>query len=435
MILSILSKKKKLILYIFVAVFLVYCYHVGAAPGDPPEEPPAQTNGTLKGVVRGAADLMGIQGAKITVDGVNKGVTDINGEFTISNIPDGGHQFNVIPANSDYNQPEQPVEIDIIGNSTVYYTFTLGENVTGIFDRLALWGKYLLSIPDRITDAINNTIASVLNGMKKTLLQETFGILMVFEKLLTDTGIDFTKGVVARIAGVLRPFAVSFACLWFVIMLTKKSVYLDALNPQETFKGLMLLVLSSSFITNSLKILQYVLEANAQIVQKIIDIGVDWNQVVRVMDAQLSPAGGDALTLDAIAFLLFFLIMVIFNFLMMCGMYITLILRQVELQIMAAVSPLFFSCIAGEQSMEIFKSYIKNFMAIVLTTVYISAGMIIFSELMTKTITNGIGAYIEALMKCIAMSFYVIKAPAALRSILGTGSSSINVTSVVRAFM
>lgn len=308
----------------------------------------------------------------------------------------------------------------------------------GIFAALKNIVDKINNLPGTIAGMVGSVVSSFVETIALDLLQtinnSIIALFTSLEGLLTDTNLDINHSTVKAIFNILRPTATTFAALFLIIQITKSAATFEAIDITRTMKYLLFFVLAIFFIDNSLYVLDLIIGGFGNLTGKVLTLGFG-SFTERISIADLSQGAGGHSFLDSVGSILLSIALSILVFFMALSLYITLALRSIEILIMAATSGLFASTLASDSTMDVFKSFIKTFIATVSSTLFMAIGFALFTSLSNIQFIGGDYSYIDTVIKLTAILTYCVKTPQTVRSILGYGSPTVNALSTVKSMM
>lgn len=303
------------------------------------------------------------------------------------------------------------------------------DDITGLINDIA-------NLPAAVAQMVSMAISGLMEFVAKSYLAAVLKLIATFfkslENLLTDANLDLNHPIVKTIFNVLRPTSSTLAVLFLIIQVTKSAATFEAVDITRTMKYSLFFVLSIFAIDNSLNILTLIVQGFAGLTQKVLALGYGASSV-NIFSKELTLSFtnvGDSIGACLLATILALLICF-----MALSMYITLAIRSVEILIMAAASGLFASTLASDATIDVFKSFIKSFVATVSSTLFMAIAFALFASIANIQFITGDYAYVDVVIKLTAILAYCIRAPQTIRSILGYGSPSVNALAVVKSLM
>lgn len=299
----------------------------------------------------------------------------------------------------------------------------------------------IANLPSTIAQLVGTAISALMEAIALDFLQGINTMIIVFfsslENLLTDANLDLNHNVVKIVFNILRPTSTTFAALFLIIQITKSAATFEAIDITRTMKYLLFFVLAIFFIDNSLNVLNLIVKGFGGLTQRVLNIGygsfIGGSSFFDNVKSSFSSGGNNIG--DSFGAILLSMILGILVYLMALSLYITLALRSIEILIMAATSGLFASTLASDATMDVFKSFIKTFIATVSSTLFMAIGFALFASISEIQFISGDYAYVDTVIKMTAILAYCSKTPQTIRSILGYGSPTVNALSVVRSLM
>lgn len=298
------------------------------------------------------------------------------------------------------------------------------------------------SLPSTIAQMVGTAISAFMEATARAFLNRIIEMIVCFfaslDNLLTDTNLDLNHSVVNAVFNILRPTATTFAALFLIIQVTKSAATFEAIDITRVMKYLLFFVLAIFLIDNSLNILSLIVKGFGGLTRRVLDMGYvtffsDNSSFWVNFESSFSDGGSNVM--DSIAALLLCTVLSLLTCFMAFSLYLTLAIRSIEILIMAAASGLFASTLASDATMDVFKSFIKTFIATVSSTLFMAIGFALFTSISEIQFITGDYAYVDTVIKMTAILAYCSKTPQTIRSILGYGSPTVNALSVVKSLM
>lgn len=326
-----------------------------------------------------------------------------------------------------YASPSYWGGVDDDDNSGEYEDETFFEMLTRIINDIA-------NLPSTIAQMVGTAISALMESIAKEFLDGINTMIIVFfsslENLLTDANLDLNHNIVKKIFNILRPTATTFAALFLIIQVTKSAATFEAIDITRVMKYLLFFVLAIFFIDNSLYVLDLIIKGFGGLTGRVLNLGY----MSYIADSSNKTYAFTSVG-DSIGAILLSMILGILVYFMALSLYITLAIRSIEILIMAAASGLFASTLASDATMDVFKSFIKSFIATVSSTLFMAIGFALFTSISEVQFITGDYAYVDTVIKLTAILTYCTKTPQTIRSILGYGSPTVNALSVVKSLM
>lgn len=308
----------------------------------------------------------------------------------------------------------------------------------GFFEMLSKIIDDIKHLPRTIADMVGSAISALMEFVVKEYLAAVLNLVTAMikslENLLSDATLDINHPVVKAIFDILRPTSSTLAVLFLIIQITKSAATFEAIDITRTTKYLLFFVLSIFIIDNSLNILTLIIQGFGSLTRRVLALGYGTGGVSYLGDIfstsfSLTSVG------DSIGGCLLATILAILSFFMVVSIYITLTIRSIEILILAATSGLFSSTLASDATADVYKSFIKTFIATVSSTLFMSIAFALFTSIANIQFFTGGFAYVDSVIKLTAIMSYCIRTPQTIRSILGTGSPAVNALSVVKSLI
>jgi hypothetical protein len=295
------------------------------------------------------------------------------------------------------------------------------------------------SLPSSIIDYFfNQAGGSLRNILGDIILFDTWALLGGFTNMISRTDAIFSSPAVYQIYEIIKAVSYSFIALFFVIDLCKKAAYFETTTIESVIKPVLMLIVGKLMIDNAMWILRTIGEINTLLVTSIISLTGNLNDVFgySALTTTLESRGGVNLFFMSIIFVVFALLLV----LGVIGMYVMLVIRQIELGILVCVSPLFFSTLVADVTNEIFKAFIKNFIVVCFQTTVMAIACVLFytsiQSFISGTATGIFVGFIETVIGIMGLTFFILKSKSLLRESMGVGGSGgVSVTSIARLFV
>lgn len=308
------------------------------------------------------------------------------------------------------------------------------DNDESFFKMLSNIIDDIANLPGTIAQMIGSFISSFTEMLAREMLSGiNWTIIEMFSKLenaLTDVNLDLNDNIITNIFNILRPTSSTFAVLFLIIQITKSAATFEALDITRTMKYSLFFVLSIFVIDNSLNILNLIVKGFGQLTSRVLNLGFGSGGLADYIKNTGFSNVGDSLASIILAIVLIWLV-----YFMALSMYITLAIRSIEIMIMASASGLFASTLASDATIDVFKSFIKSFIATVSSTLFMAIGFALFTSIIKIQFITGDYAYVDVVIKLTALTTYCIRTPQTIRNILGHGSPSVNAISAVKSIL
>lgn len=276
-------------------------------------------------------------------------------------------------------------------------------------------------------------IRNALLKAYKLTIQATNDIFKKFSINLKNDNLNSSKYNVAKtVHNALKPMGYSLLALFFLISFLKKAMYFEMMEDKAIYKSLIILIFGKEMIDNSYLLLNGIVQLNNQIVQVVLSaVGSHTDQFVKYANTNVDSQNS-LMIIVCILINFLYLALVILTILIA---YVMLIMRQIEMGILVAVAPLFFSTSCGESTMEVFKSFIKNFITVVIQTVWLAIAFGFLTSDLLKVFSfsaTGFFTNFNFLLGCIALALFCLNAPSSVKSAIGgTGGQGVSLGSLI----
>lgn len=294
----------------------------------------------------------------------------------------------------------------------------VGNKVDGVQSEIkGLPGKIL----DSMLNGLFKPIKEALNNGIKSSIDQTNSIMVTFQEKLTKDNINSSQFAIAKtLWNGLKPIAYSLLSLFFLISVVKKSMYFEMMEEKQLYKSLLLFVFGKTLIDQSYTICSMIININNSIVNIVFNsIGAsNRHQYIQYQNTNIDGISVMTLICNLLKctwFLIFIGLAIIIALVM-------LVIRQIEIAVLVGVSPIFFSTFSGESTMDVFKSYLKNFISVVAQTIWIGVafGFLTNSYLGTIQVNaTGLLPGIDFIVGAVALAIFCINAPNSVRSAIG----------------
>jgi len=263
------------------------------------------------------------------------------------------------------------------------------------------------------------------------------GFLDIISNMMSKGDVVFSSTVVGGIALLLRPFAYDIMCLLFMAGITKKAAYMEAMSMYVFFESLGLMLVSKFMVDNSVKLLGYISEINTSATNIVLNYPQtalnslwDVKNIVETVEKTVSNP------FDLIGVNIIVGLSMIILSICMIIIFVVLVSRQIELGVLAIVSPLFMATVTSSISNDVFKAFLKHFIGVVFQTLFMAVAIVIFTSSVFAYIqgtgTGIFGGFIEMLIGLVGLSFYIVRMPNSIKHMLGMsggGGSGLSVAS------
>lgn len=312
------------------------------------------------------------------------------------------------------------------------------EDDEGFFEMLSKIINDIADLPRVIAEMVGTAISALMESIALGVLKFINWLTILFfshlKNMMTDANLDLQHSTVLAIFNVLRPTANTFAVLFLIIQVTKSAATFEAIDITRTMKHLLFFVLAIFFIDNSLNVLSLIVKGFGGITQRVLALGYGASIGESLLENfQSSISSGSTDIHDSIGAILLSIVLGFLVVFAALSLYITLVIRSIEILIMAASSCLFASTLASDATIDVFKSFMKNFVATVSSTLFMAIGLALFASISEIQFITGDFAYVDAVIKMTAVLTYCTRTPQTIRSILGAGSPAINTLSIAKS--
>lgn len=316
------------------------------------------------------------------------------------------------------------------------------EDNGGIFDII----KNIPSKLESIFETLTNLPDKILNGIAEWIRGKIADSLFFYidkmveyvsEKIKSED-IIFINGdlndLINKITNITKPIAYSLVALFFVISMLKSSIYLEVMTLEGFIKPILMFIAGKTAIDFSYTAMKAISDINTTLSNTILSLGTLGE--AKLKESVIAYIGNTAALNVLIQILIFALIgLILLLFLIAIG--ILLAIRQFEMAVMTCLAPIFFATLCGGFT-DVFKSFIKNYIAITLQTTVMAIGIVFFSKLSSQFATSDaltqIATFFGTMISLLAIAAYCLKTPSFIRQTLGAGES-INLSSVISTFM
>ncbi|WP_026883529.1 hypothetical protein [Clostridium akagii] len=298
------------------------------------------------------------------------------------------------------------------------------------------------SVGTAFTNAINNTILNpigrVVESDLTTKINAVDADMQAFQMLLSQEDLSGSQfGFAQTLWSSMKPIGYSLVSLFFIISFCKKTIYFEMMNDLEVYKQLVKLIFAKSAVDYSYTILTAIVSVNRGIVNTIFGVlkMADKSQMIQYINSNSST---DVIQLIGNCLKSTVLMTSLGICLIIC--MVIVVIRQIELAVLAVVSPMFFATLAGDSTSDIFKSFIKNFVAVTVQTIWIAVGLAFLKNSYLTSITvgsdgllsgSGIFGFTNFIVGIVALTVYCVQAPASVRNSLGgSGGGGFNISSL-----
>lgn len=334
--------------------------------------------------------------------------------------------FVTVFATSDSNTVNNSV-YNPDGNNDDGILGKLSELINSIKDLPQVVAKSIIdTMADKFRDAIVDSIFAYLDSMTN----------YVREKIKSDDIIfmqNDLNSIINQILNVTKPIAYSLIALFFVLNMLKSSVYFEVMTLEGFIKPILMLFVGKFATDSSYFVLKTISSLNTALAEKILSLG-SLNEAA-LYNAVKQNAGPQDVVLGFFQYIVFgFLGLILL--LLFLGIGILLVVRQLEMATMVCVSPIFFATLCGGFT-DVFKSFIKNYVAVTMQTTVMAIGIVFFNKLSAEFATANsftqIATFFGTIFTLFAIAAFCLKTPSFIRQTLG-GSGGISLSSVISTF-
>lgn len=310
-------------------------------------------------------------------------------------------------------------------------TYAADYDFSDMVSRLWSISDYIREIPEKAADKIKEAISQAFMEYYKGELTRLTGVIELmlggFKGYLMND--SMASGFAISLSNGLKPIAYSLVGLFFVIDFCKRTIYFEVMNYIQIVIPLIKLTFAKYIVDNSFRILNLILDINREIVGKVFEIESGFNSRSIADFGTINNPGPITKVFDLAIFYwgksIFFLLVIVL--IALC--YVIANIRLIELSVLGGLSPIFFATIAADVTNDVFKSYIKNYIAVAMQSVFMAVGLAFLSTGFTGyfTKTAGFSSGLSMLIGVLTLTIYVLKAPASVRNAIGgAGGTSVN---------
>ena len=301
-------------------------------------------------------------------------------------------------------------------------TSIAGDVINGLLGKLS----------EIINDAVGNVIITNINFY-----------LNAFVDFIKQGDPVFNDVTVTNIYNnIIKPVALSLVALFFVLGLAKSAMYFEIMSFEIVLKSVIMLVIGKYLVDSGLWILKAIAGISTYLSTLILNnANTNITGLYNLNGAYSSATAGAGGGVQAISSGVLFLIFAVIALLSAVSIFIVLILRQIQLGVLVCASPLFFATITADVTNDVFKAFLKHFFAVAFQTTFMSIALALFcgsikSFLSGSSVGVG-GGFVGMLVGIIGLSFYMVKTPSTINSILGVHGSGggLNVASIAGLFV
>jgi hypothetical protein len=297
------------------------------------------------------------------------------------------------------------------------------------FDRVAVTTT---NLPELFAADLGVSLQRMLGELWKTV---TIWMGIIQNKMQSD---DVTSiPIVQAVEQAVRPIAYSLLALFFVMEFSSKTIRFESASNEGIAKVILQLLFAKYMTDSSLYLIGLILDVNRELVGLIFNVGrvENLNDLIN-FQATFSPTamgfvqGVMENMLAAIGLLIAGLVIMVLWLLIYAIIYI----RVIELCVMTAISPLFFATLAGDVTNDVFRGYIKSFVALALQTTFMSVSIVFFSNGLVNLMSPGSSMFssvTDFLIGMLTLAIFMLKTPNSLRQALGGGGASASMSSLL----
>ncbi len=297
----------------------------------------------------------------------------------------------------------------------------------------------LLSGLDNLPEKFVNFILTPVKEYYVSKITDSYNKLDMalkgFQSLLAndDSGSGFY--IFARtLWSLLLPFGYSLVALFFVIGFCKKTTYFETMNNLEIIKLMLKLILGKTFLDKSIDILSVIMGLNRDIVRIVLNSTSSINS--SLLNAAKNETINGSNVIDKLQSMVLYLISneiittVMLLLIIIC--YVVINLRNIELAVLIATAPLFFSTMVSDVTNDVFKAYMKNFISVVLQTLWISVSVAFLTNSYMSGVTGASDfSVFNFLISILTLAIFAVKAPSSVRNAIGgSGGNGMNIASL-----
>lgn len=312
------------------------------------------------------------------------------------------------------------------------------DNSSSILGKLKELIDTIVNLPKVIVEEIINKMST---EFRKAIIGSVFFYLdhitnYVREKIESDDVIfmqNDLNNIINQILNVTKPLAYSLIALFFVLNMLKSSVYFEVMTLEGFLKPILMFFVGKFATDSSYLVLKTISNLNTALAEKIINMG-------RLNETALYNAVNQNSNVQDVV--LGFFQYLVFGFLglilllLFLGIGILLVVRQLEMATMVCVSPIFFATLCGGFT-DVFKSFIKNYIAITMQTTVMAIGIVFFNKLAAEFATANsltqIATFFGTIFTLFAIATFCLKTPSFIRQTLG-GGGGVSLSSIMSTF-
>jgi hypothetical protein len=304
------------------------------------------------------------------------------------------------------------------------------------------WWQQIIQAVSQLQNGIvdyffNQAGGSLKNLISDVILVDTWALLQQFVGIIAKSDVVFAAPVVQQIFSIMKAVSYSFIGLFFVIDICKRAAYFETTTIESVIKPVLMLVVGKMMVDYSMWILQLLGDINKSMVTAIVSLGGDLSSVIGYSNLNTTLSGSSGINLFFICIMFF--IFCALMFIAVIGMYVVVVVRQIELGILICISPLFFSTLVADATNDVFKSFIKNFIVVCFQTTVMAIACVLFFSSIKDFISGTSGGmfagFTEAVVGVMGLTFFIFKSKSLLRESMGMGSGGgMSLASAIRSF-
>lgn len=310
------------------------------------------------------------------------------------------------------------------------------NGIGSLFNKVGdIAGEVINGLLTELTKVINDAVGNVIINNITFYLNAFVDFVKQDDPVFNDTTVN-------NIYDIMKPVAYSLVALFFIMGLAKNAMYFEVMSFEIVLKAAIMLIVGKYLVDSGIWILKSICGVSTYLSTLVLNsANTNISGLYNLNGAYSSATAGATGATQAISSGLLFLIFAVIALLSAVAIFIVLILRQIQLGVLVCASPLFFSTIVADVTNDVFKAFIKHFFAVAFQTTFMSIALALFcgsikSFLAGTTVGMG-GGFVGMLVGIIGLSFYMVKTPSTINSILGVhgGGGGLNVASIAGLFV
>lgn len=313
----------------------------------------------------------------------------------------------------------------------------------GIIDGLISLGEKIMDLPNYIAEEMLKKLWEIINdSVGNVIIANITFYLDAFVSFVKQGDPVFSDTTVSNIYTIMKPVAYSLISLFFIMGLAKNAMYFEVTSFEIVLKAAIMLIVGKYLVDSGIWILKSICSVNTYLATQILNSSNTNITALYNLNGSYSSATASITgTTQALGSGILFFLFAIIALLCAVSIFIVLILRQIQLGVLICAAPLFFSTIVADISNEVFKAFIKHFFAVAFQTTFMSIALALFcgsiKSFLSGTSVGMGGGFVGMLVGIIGLSFYMVKTPSTINSILGVhgGGGGLNVASIAALFI